>query len=236
MNYPPPEKATSGRLNRKGIPCFYISSNVETAVREVQAGPGELVQAAGFKVRPSKLLHLVLVGEYAHVHKRGYTSLNGTDPEGTIRGLLKQHSSQAEVMISIDKFFAAVLSDPQARETDYMRTQVLSSLLHERLADAHGIAFPSVRDPLGFNFGVLAKFSDEIFENTCCALQRVGQLHMYDMLVQGTVQSAIGTKPNGDFVWSPNYEPGQWYQYALSDEEMEAGRKAGKVAEGTVKI
>lgn len=237
MGHPPPEVARGGRLNRAGQSCFYISSNAETAVREVSASKGQHVQMAGYRVRAGAVFNMILIGEYAHVSKRGYTSLNGTDPGGTIKGLIRQHSKLAPVMISIDKFFAAVLSDPKAHELQYMRTQVLGELLHKRIDSAHAIAFPSVRDPLGFNFAVLAAAAPRIFENTSCVVQAIGDLYLYDQLEQTTICSALAVKQNGDFLWPEKPVEGQWYQYGLSQDELEKARSEGKrIGEGRYPI
>lgn len=236
LSYPPPEKARSGRLNRQGRPCFYLSSTPETAIQEVLAGPGQLVQVAGYKIQPGQELHLILIGEFAHVYKRGYTSLSGVDPGNSIGGILMRNQAQTPVMISIDKFFAAILSDPKAHETDYMRTQGLAELLHKKLPKANGIAFPSVRDPLGFNFGVLTEVADQIFENTCCTLELVGELHMYGVFVPFPLEHAIGTTGNGDFMWAEKRIADQYYQYSLTEEEKEEARKAGRLADGRIRV
>lgn len=57
MRLPPPDKACEGRVNPKGIPCFYAADQFSTAVREMRPWIGELISVAIF--RPSKELNVV---------------------------------------------------------------------------------------------------------------------------------------------------------------------------------
>lgn len=57
MLAPPPEKANEGRVNPKGIPCFYAAEGMKTAVMEMRPWIGELISVAIFK--PYKNLKLV---------------------------------------------------------------------------------------------------------------------------------------------------------------------------------
>jgi hypothetical protein len=49
MLAPPPEKASEGRINPKGIPCFYAADSIETAVSEMRPWIGELISVAFFR-------------------------------------------------------------------------------------------------------------------------------------------------------------------------------------------
>ncbi|WP_372808116.1 RES family NAD+ phosphorylase [Pontiella sp.] len=49
MLAPPPDKASEGRINPKGIPCFYAADSIETAVSEMRPWIGELISVAFFR-------------------------------------------------------------------------------------------------------------------------------------------------------------------------------------------
>lgn len=51
MRMPPTEKARPGRIGAEGIPCFYLTNNVDTAIKEVRAGAFDYVTVAKFKLK-----------------------------------------------------------------------------------------------------------------------------------------------------------------------------------------
>ena len=176
LDYPPPEKARVGRLNDAGSPCFYLAGRVETSLLEVEAKEGQLIQVAAFKIDPEEMVRLILVGEYTYVHKSGYVRLTGVDPAGVVTKMLNEmRPEDAVAMIYIDRFFASILSDPQARDSGYMFSRALGAALHSRISDADGIAFPSVRDPGGLNYAILPAPSDRVFRNGACGLGKIGR-------------------------------------------------------------
>ena len=50
LGYPPKESSGLGRLNDKGTSCFYGAKNIETALIEIGAKEGQLIQLAGYRV------------------------------------------------------------------------------------------------------------------------------------------------------------------------------------------
>lgn len=202
LDYPPPEKARQGRLNDAGSPCFYVAKDIETALLEIEAGPGQMVQVAGFRVLKGQMAQLIVIGEYANVQKRGYLSLTGVDPGGTLQKMLNGHDLQhALVLIYIDRFLSSILSDPDARQSGYRFSRALGSFLHSRIPDADGIAFPSVRDPGGFNFAVRPEPSDRIFHNVACLLVRIGKKRHFQLMDREIINSAQQLDESLNFVW-----------------------------------
>lgn len=57
MLAPPPDKAREGRVNPKGIPCFYAADHLKTAVSELRPWVDELITVAIF--RPLDKLNVV---------------------------------------------------------------------------------------------------------------------------------------------------------------------------------
>ncbi len=225
MDYPPAGKARVGRLNDAGTACFYLAGRMETALLEVQCQPGQLVQLAGFKIHPAQVVHLIVVGEYAHVHKTGYVRLTGVDPAGTINRMLNGLTPEAALAtLYIDRFFANILGNPQARESGYMLSRALGAALHARIRDADGIAFPSVRDPGGFNYAVLPEPSDRAFGNVACALARIGKGRRYQLVEYELVGCANRLDGEGRFVWADPRVPNTLGMYGMTREEFE--RKA----------
>ncbi|MDN5780406.1 MAG: RES family NAD+ phosphorylase [Luteimonas sp.] len=225
LDYPPAEKARAGRLNDAGSPCFYLAGREETALLEVEAREGQLIQLAAFKIDSEEMVRLILVGEYTYVHKTGYVRLTGVDPAGTINGILNRMPPEdAIATIYIDRFFASILSDPHARDSGYRFSRALGAALHSRIRDADGIAFPSVRDPGGFNYAILPEPSDRVFRNVACALAKIGHSRRYQLVEYKLVGCADLLDDGDNFVWANPYQPGTLGMYGMTKEEFE--RKA----------
>lgn len=225
MDYPPAEKARVGRLNDAGAPCFYLAGRVETALLEVEAQEGQSIQLAAFKIASAERVHLILVGEYTYVHRTGYVRLTGVDPAGTIKNILNGMSREnALATIYIDRFFASILGDPQARESGYMFSRALGAALHSRIERADGIAFPSVRDPGGFNYAILPEPSDRVFRNVACALARIGRSRRYQFVDYVFVGCADSLDAEDRFIWADPYQPNTLGMYGMTKDEFE--RKA----------
>jgi hypothetical protein len=228
IDYPPKELVKRpGRMNGPGDPYFYVSTTAETAVAEVLPEEGQLVQVAGFRLVPDKILQLICVGEYQSVYKRGYTAFNGTDPGNTIGKILSRMSLEERQMhLFIDSFLADVISDSRARDNEYLYSRALRDLLFSRI-DAHGITFPSARDAGGANFAVKPAPSDELYHNVCCMIVRVGKRRRYGPLELDSVGIATGlTSDRKHFVWSGEERPKHLVMYNMTKDEYERGAVA----------
>jgi len=223
VDYPPAHLVTRpGRLNNVGDPYFYISSTTETAVAEVLPEEGQLVQVAGFRLVSNGILRLISLGEYQNVYKRGYTAFNGTDPDGTVRKIINQFSlEQREVCLCIDNFLAHVISDKDARATNYLHSRALRDLLFSRVG-ADGITFPSARDVGGVNLAVKPDPSDELYHNVCCIVVRVGKRRRFAPLEMSFVGVAEGlTSDCKGFVWATENNPKHIVMYNMTKDEYE---------------
>jgi hypothetical protein len=201
LDYPPPELARRGRLNDTGTPCFYISARKETALAEVDAAEGQLVQVAGFRFLNEAPARLVVIGEYSNVHKNGYMHFAGRDPDMTIAKILNaMPGKEALTHIYIDKFFAAVLADPDASSNGYMFSRALAQAIYARNS-ADAIVFPSVKDRGGFNIGVKAEQSDKSFHNVCCIVVRMGKARQFGVIEFDLLRSAEHLDGEWNFIW-----------------------------------
>lgn len=222
LSYPPAPLAGIGRLNDAGVPAFYATNSIHTALREVEATEGQLVQVAGFRLKPSASLSLILVGEYANVQQSGYVHTIGTDPGGTIKRLIREYGAHAHIHIYIDKFLSEMLNDRHARDSNYGRSRALGSMLHT-LVSADGITFPSVRDPGGINVAVRPPAVDESMQNVACLLVRMGKSRRFGMFDHELHTSAVDIDATGKFVWpSTDTHRGRICIYGVTREEYMA--------------
>ncbi|EGJ10831.1 RES family NAD+ phosphorylase [Rubrivivax benzoatilyticus] len=228
LDYPPPKIAKQGRLNDLGIPCFYIAARKETALAEVGATAGQLVQLAGFRVTHESPIRLAVIGEYSNVQKNGYMHFVGRDPDMAIaKSLNAMPRQEALKKIYIDKFFASVLADPNASENGYMFSRALAQSIYSRVG-ADGIVFPSVKDRGGFNVAVQAAPSDRSFHNVSCLVVRVGKPRQFGLVEFEIIRSAERLDDEWNFIWLQGVDPNVIGIYNMSKEEFDvASRNPG---------
>ncbi len=225
LDYPPANSARTGRLNDEGSPCFYVSARKETALAEVGAKEGQLVQLAGFRVLNESPVRLVVIGEYANVQKSGYMHYAGRDPDMVIAKTLNTlPREEALKKIYIDKFFAHVLADPNASDINYRFSRALAREIYSRNT-SDGIVFPSVRDRGGFNIGIKADASDRCYHNVSCIVVRMGKPRMFGLIDFEIINSAERLDEHGNFVWMSTRGPDTIGVYNLTKEEFEAGSR-----------
>jgi len=221
LDYPPANFARQGRLNDGGAPCFYIAARKETALAEVGATEGQLVQLAGFRIKSESPIRLAVIGEYANVQKSGYMHFAGRDPEMTIaKNLNAMPRQEALKRLYIDKFFASILADPEASENGYMFSRSLAQSLYSRVG-VKGIVFPSVKDRGGFNIAVQADASDQSFHNVSCLVARMGAPRQFGLIEFAIVKSAEQLDNDGNFVWQEDAGSETIGMYNMSKEEFD---------------
>jgi hypothetical protein len=222
LDYPPPECVKRGRLNDAGTPCFYISARKETALAEVGATEGQLVQLAGFRFLNEAPVRLVVIGEYSNVQKNGYMHFAGRDPDMTIAKILNaMPRNEALTHIYIDKFFASVLADPDASANGYMFSRALAQTIYSRNS-SDAIVFPSVKDRGGFNIGVKAEQSDKSFHNVCCIVVRMGKARQFGVIEFNLQRSAERLDEDWNFIWLDGSAPDVIGVYNMTKEEYDS--------------
>ena len=141
MGAPPPEKATAGRVNSKGISCLYLASKKSTAVKEIRASVYDYVTIATLKlIRPAKVLDLSAIANKSPFYA-----------SDKIKFLInKRHLEQ----------IAADVSKPLARsdsDLDYLPTQYISDLA--KFLGYDGVRYDSTFDRTTYN---VALFDESI--------------------------------------------------------------------------
>lgn len=225
LDYPPPDCAKQGRLNDNGVPCFYISARKETALAEVGAKEGQLVQLAGFRIITEFPIQLAVIGEYSNVQKSGYMHFAGRDPDMAIARILNAMPRQEALKkIYIDKFFAHVLADPDASANGYLFSRALSQAIHSRNS-SEGIVFPSVKDRGGFNIGVRAEASDKSFHNVSCIVVQIAKKRRFGVIEFNVVRSAERLDDDWNFLWFAERAPEIIGVYNMSKDEYDAASR-----------
>ena len=173
---PPRNRAREGRINPKGIPCLYLSTNRETAIAEVRPGRHTLVSVGLFQTDSN----LSVVDCSSDDRKRPFyptDSIPPQDREGIVWGDINWEFSRP-----VD------LSDSHA---DYVPTQILAELFRHHGYD--GVVYSS-SVAKGHN---VALFDTDAAKLTMCELHKVDTIEYRASEFANPYYVSNGESPNG---------------------------------------
>ena len=146
---PSPKHATEGRINPKGIPVLYLSTQRDTAMSEVRPGLRSLVSCAQFRTKRN----LRIIDCYRYHDKELIFYLDEPDAPKKEKAVWRQ----------IDQAFSRPVTSSE-NTTDYVPTQVIAELFKDEGYD--GIAYKSAFGDDGYN---VALFNlDDAEYVSCC--------------------------------------------------------------------
>ncbi len=151
----PPE----GRVNPRGIPYLYLSTNCDTAISEVRPWSGALISVGRFKI----LRDLRIADFTRHEGQLGSFDVLMKVQISRLENLTPEEVEQA-VWADIDTAFSRPVG-PEDEWIDYVPTQVIAELFRHNGFD--GIAYRSALSEKGYN---VALFDLNAADLTVCHL------------------------------------------------------------------
>jgi hypothetical protein len=222
MGCPPIESTKSGRLNDEGAPCLYAATRKETALLEIGAQEGDIVQLVGYRAKLESPIRIAVIGELHHVHKTGYLRLTGSDPGRSInRYLNDQGIEHGRRLLYIDSFLAHVLADAEEKDNGYVRSRSVAAMIYRNRA-TDGVIFPSVRDVLGMNISLQPASVDAKIHAVSCMQVQVKRVRKFGFVEYEVIQEAERLLSDGTFVWVKPLPATHRRFFNLTKEEYEA--------------
>jgi len=220
LSYPPPALTGVGRLNEPGQPCLYLASRRDTAMAEISAIEGQHVHLAGFRILPDKVLRLIAIGEWLHVHKTGYLRFGGRDPDnGVSRSMNSFPYQQARLLLYVDALLGAILARGKDEDREYLTTRLIAKALYAKLP-ADGICYPSVRDPLAMNVAVKREAADKCMTGVCAQVVHIIKIRRLGIYEFDSLLTATGVDHEGSYKWQEADDPRHYNVYGLTPEEL----------------
>ncbi len=128
LHCPTPEKTNIGRLNNKSEPCLYAATRRTTIFRELDAKEGDYIHVVGLRILPKRPIKIIAIGDLFHIYKTGHARSIGRDPGKNISRMLNSYDHEhATKILYVDAFLGDILSDPNAKDKNYLHTRVLAS-------------------------------------------------------------------------------------------------------------
>lgn len=220
MSYPPVHLAGPNRFNNAQEPALYVATRRETAMAEIGVEPNSYVQLSGFRILNGEALGIILIGEWMHIHKKGYMRIGDKAASRAVSASINSFPlHEARLFTYIDAILGDVMARADAAHEEYLSTRLLARLLYEKLPDTEGILYPSVRDPLGTNLAIRASAADRAVRMCSSMVVRVGATRRHNFYDYEPVKVAIGTELDGSFKWVEPSRPDQIVLYGLSAQE-----------------
>lgn len=201
LGCPPCSLTKAGRLNHPGKSCLYAATRRTTVFTELHAKPGDFVHLVGIRFLFNKSVRLIAIGDLFHVYKTGYARSIGKDPSKALSKMLNQTDrTLATKILYVDAFLSQVLSDPQAKDKEYLPTRVLADLAYKKTG-AKGMFYPSVQDHIGMNISLLPEAYEKYTHITTSQVVRITSKHEFGFFNSIQLKHATGISADGFFTW-----------------------------------
>jgi hypothetical protein len=237
VTYPPAHLAALNRLSDQKQPRFYASARKETALLEqAECNAGDHFHVLGSWVKYGHEIRALVLGEQHHVYKTGYWRTFGVDPGNTLsRQMNARPRSDSLRAIYVDAFLGETLSDPLARNSDYVRSRALLSTIASKYP-VEAVFYPSVKDEWGTNMVITPEALDSRMVYCVSQVLRVDRCRKFGVMETSLVRQASGMDPDGNFQWLPKSDPNQEIIFGMTKEEYEFGLRNANSRNGLLDL
>ena len=226
LAYPSPARCKVNRLNSEGKPCLYAATAIETIFSELRLQPNDLVHVIGIRPTPSEEISYFMIGELYQLYKTGYLRITGGDPNISLENVLLRYNpcldrEDMKRIVFIDKFFATILADPKAHESNYLLTRCLASEVSRKVPQAGGFFYPSVQDNAGMCLALTPTTYDRKMRIVCSKVIRISRVRPFGFYDHEVCLEATGIKGSGEFIWRKPLSNRSEHYFNLTEEEAE---------------
>ncbi|MFK8898277.1 RES domain-containing protein [Serratia sarumanii] len=201
--YPPKHLTNIGRLNEKGTPFLYLSLSLDTALTEIGAKDGDIIQASGFMLKNNSLT-LGVIGE-SFRSSRGRASIldkeSATIISNFIRKLSIKDRKLALSYLYTDLFFDEILRSKNAKKTNYIHSRILSRNIFNKYPNLDGLLYHSVASLASLNVALPSKKADTSIGLVDTMLLKVIKAYPYGLYDIEFIKKPKNILRNGNIIW-----------------------------------
>ncbi|MDV6328543.1 RES domain-containing protein [Idiomarina sp. Sol25] len=202
--YPPGRSVKAGRVNDVGEPFLYMSLTLDTALSEINAKEGDIVQIGAYRTKESKKLRVGMIGEKFRVARGSGHFLQGKNAE-PITKLINKLDSQSKLLsrayLYPDLFFDEILTDEDAAKSQYLHSRILANLILSKHKDIDGLFYHSVLNEGSKNIALPGHKADELLGLEHTVLVKVKKAYPYGLFLTELIKTPENILPNGDVIW-----------------------------------
>lgn len=201
--YPPPHRTKPGRLNEAGFPFLYLSLTLDTALTEIGAQTGDLLQISAYrpKGRPIKV---GVIGEKFRA-SRGAGGLLTREAAETLSNVVnkleREDRKKALAYLYPDLLFDEILRDAHAGQSEYLHSRILAKLIFEKLECLDGIVYHSVASYGNKNIALPSHKADDLLGLESTILLKVKKSYSYGLHDVEFLKAPTDIRQNGDIIW-----------------------------------
>lgn len=198
MLNPPGEMSSFGRANTPGSPVVYSSWNIPTALDEIGAKSGDVVQVIGFNVVPGLELPMAIIGDLQRRYGSGRALFPDGAGETSLRKMLTKDPDAFVRCLYIDSLLSEIFSSVSDKHYQYrVSANVAESLYRQGLA----VLFPSVRLPHAMNLAYPRNLFDSHCQVLFAEMIQVEQFLGYGIYTLQVLASSSTFARDGSISW-----------------------------------
>lgn len=201
--YPPPHKTKPARLNEPGFPFLYLSLTLDTALTEIGAQTGDILQISAYRPK-GRAVKVGVIGEKFRA-SRGASGFLPRDVavmlSNIVNKLEREDRKKALAYLYPDLFFDEILRDSEAAQSEYLHSRILAKLIFEKQKDLDGIVYHSVASYGNKNIALPACKADELLGLESTILLRVKKSYSYGLHDVEFIKAPVDIRQNGDIIW-----------------------------------
>ncbi len=197
--HPPADKTGYGRANLPNIPALYAAWNMPTALDEIRANTGDIVQLIALRPVARVELPCFVVGEYQLLNASGRSLVGSDKLKAVLVEELDKNPSEFYKALFIDcvctEFYRKVVS--KDRPEDYKMT----ALHAELFLPVGGLIFQSVRNPGAMNIAISGDTFDQQFEVIGTSVVRIKRNAGYGIFELELLYGSCDFENDGKINW-----------------------------------
>ncbi|EER3651979.1 RES family NAD+ phosphorylase [Escherichia coli] len=202
---PPPELTTIGRMNDEGKPMLYASYHIGTALAEINAKDGDIVQIIQLELPKNAHsgIRCLAIGEIYNAY-HGITTISPILSDEVRKLITRLGAKDIHGLMSflyMDALSAELLNDVLASKNNYIYSRTLSRLLLEKHKDIDGIVFPSAKIKGTSNITLRPESILNKTEIVSNMVIRISKIYPYGICDFKVLKRAKGHKLDGDVIW-----------------------------------
>ena len=201
--YPPPHLTKPGRLNEAGSPFLYLSLTLDTALTEIGAQTGDILQISAYRPK-GRAIKVGVIGEKFRA-SRGASGFLPREVavmlSNTVNKLEREERKKALAYLYPDLFFDEILRDSEAVQSEYLHSRILTKAIFEKQKDLDGIAYHSVASYGSKNIALPASKADELLGLEATMLLKVKKAYSYGLHDVEFLKEPKDIQENGNIIW-----------------------------------
>ncbi|WP_133407862.1 RES domain-containing protein [Parashewanella tropica] len=201
LGCPPKHLVSAGRLNEPNSPMLYVSPNQFSVLEEIGAEVNDYIHMIAYRQNQEQKLRCGIVGEITQVQRWGTGLISDATSEQINRVLNEMTHEVAKSFVFADAFLSSILKDPNAKNSNYLHSRVLSKILLEKNEFIDAIVYPSVALESARNFAIKPDVANKKLSIASNFVLRINKKYKYGMYDFEVIKMASGQYGNGAIAW-----------------------------------